>query len=115
MDYSWLRRKINTVGVWYFVTFIEEAVKEYVVLEDLDKKKVFIENHRLSADEGIITKSSARTKVDAMLAIIRLKQVLEAIEIIIEETSPKKVPKNTIEKALKIRESIQNGKIAIPR
>jgi hypothetical protein len=115
MEYSWLRRKINTIGVWYFVTLIEEVLKEYALLKDSDKKKVFIENHRMSADEGIISESSATSKVNAMLAIIRSKKVLEAVQIIIKETSPKKVPKNTIENAIKIRESIQSGRIAIPR
>ncbi len=114
MDYSWLRRKINTIGVWYFVTFIEETLKECVELKDSDKKKVFIENHRMSVEEGKISESSATTKVNAILSIIHSKKVLEAVEIIIAETSPKKVPKNTIENAVRIREGIKNGAIVLP-
>lgn len=114
MDYSWLRRKLNTIGVWYFVTFIEEILKKHVELEDPDKKSVFIENHMISADGGKITYASATTKVNAMLSIIHTKKVMEAVQIIIEETSPTKVPKNTIENAVKIREGINNGILVLP-
>ena len=114
MDDSWLRRKIHTIGVWYFVTYIEEVLKKHVELEDSDKKKVFIEEHRMSVDEGTITESSATTKVNTMLAIIHSKKLPEAVQIIIEETSPNKVPKNTIENAVKIREGINNGIFVLP-
>lgn len=68
----------------------------------------------ISADGEKITYASATTKVNAMLSIIHMKKVMETVQIIIEETSQNKVPKNTIENAVKIREGIKNGTIVLP-
>lgn len=42
MDYSWLRRKLNTIGVWYFVAFIEEVLEKLAELKDPDKKEFLL-------------------------------------------------------------------------
>ena len=114
MDYAWVRRKINTIGVWYLVTFIGKIIKNYIEFSDVDKKQHAVGNMKQAAFGGEISDASATVKVDAILMIIRAQKVVEALEIIIKETSPNKVPPNTIEKATSILEEIKRGTIELP-
>lgn len=104
MDYDWVRRKINTIGVWYFVTFIEEVLENYGDFSDVDKKQHAIRNMKQAAKGGEVSDTSATVKVNTMLLLIRSHKILEALEIIIKETNPSKVSKNTVEKATSILE-----------
>jgi len=115
MDHTWLRRKINTVGVWYFVTFLKEVLENYNALQDGEKKQRFIEKTKDGAHGGEISDASASTKVNAVLSIIRARKVTEALQVIVEETSPTKVPMNTIENAVAILDGIKNGTIVLPQ
>ena len=114
MNSSHLCRKIQTVGKWYFTFFLEEILNRYNVLQDEWIKQEFIKLVCISAEGGEITYASARTKVDAMLAIIRENAVCDALKIIITETNPAKVPPGTIEHAVSSLQKIESGRLRLP-
>ena len=114
MDYSRLKRKIQTVGTWYFVTFITEVLIHYDQLEDAETKRHLIEKLKKSASCGEISFASTRAKVNAMLAIIRAKQVRAALTIIVEETNANKVPQDTVCYAETLIRYLDEGRIKLP-
>lgn len=114
MKYMALKRKIQTVGTWYFATFISEVLVNYKDLQDIVKKQHFIEKLQAYAAGGDISLESTTAKVNAMLEIVRANQVIEALNIIVEETNPNKVPQETIECAQATIQYINEGKIPLP-
>ena len=115
MNESQLIRRINTVGKWYFVSFFGDVLVNYSDLQTSLKKEIFIAKMRDSADGGEISYESARTKINAMISIVRERKVVEALQIIVNETNPSKVPEGTIKQAKEILAKIQSGYDLLPR
>ena len=114
MNESQLIRKIQTIGKWYFVTFIGELLENYSELQDRAKKESFIEKMRERVDGGEISIQSARTKINTMIAIIRVRKVMEALQIIVNNTNQSKIPAGTIERAKEMLVKIKAGRYTLP-
>ena len=114
MDNLKLRSLLRSIGKWYFVSFIEDVIKNYTLLQNPTYKKNFISRFCYSADGGEILLSSATTKVDKMLVIIRENAIKKALEQVAFETNPSLVPEGTIERAKAILKSIEKGIIVLP-
>ena len=114
MNESQLKRTINTVGKWYFVSFIGDVLVNYSKLQDSLKKEDFISKMRDRVDGGEISYESARTKINAMISMVRERKVMEALQIIVNETNPSKVPEGTINQAKEMLAKIQSGYESLP-
>ena len=109
MNDSQLIRKIQTIGKWYFVTFIGDVLENFSELKDSAKKEGFIEKMRERVDGGEISIQSARTKINTIMSIIRERKVKEALQIIVNDTNQNKVPEGTIERAKEMLLKIEAG------
>ncbi|MGI6778786.1 MAG: hypothetical protein ACOX7R_12495 [Acetivibrionales bacterium] len=114
MDYQKLKREIKTIGAWYLATFISDILENYNDLQDLVYKQNFIFKLQAYAAGGDISLESTTAKVNGMIRIVKSKKVKEALEIIIEETNPNKVPEETLECAAAMLKYIDDGKIRLP-
>ena len=114
MRYMELKRKIQTVGTWYFATFIGDVLVNYKDLQDSVKKQHFMDELQKTAAGGEIAYDSTVSKVNTMLAVIRAGKVIEALQIIVDETNPNKVPQETLECASAMIKYINEGKIPLP-
>lgn len=110
-----LKREIQTVGTWYFCTFIDAVLTHYEALQDRTTKKEFVYKLQKTVVDGEVSLPSTVSKVNAMLRIIHAHAVVRALQLILRDTNPQKVVPDTIECARAVLTAIETGRLQLPR
>lgn len=108
MDDKMLKRFINSAGGWFVGEYAAVMMDKYYELEnDKNFKKDFIHNvfHSQGRDKDY---GGTRTRVNALLRIIKSKKIIEALEYIIGSDRIQKDDPKAVEMAKKALKEIES-------